>query len=93
MLESVAVFTINKKDISTTSLPYLDEFTFSNYESPVQRLYIQCTDGDCMKSTKYQSWVEPGKESHDVTNYYQIDGSDKKVHQELLDKILTWLKN
>ncbi|HQX95990.1 MAG: hypothetical protein IPN82_06175 [Chitinophagaceae bacterium] len=93
VLESVAVFTINKKDISTTSLPYLDEFTFSNYESPVQRLYIQCTDGDCMKSTKYQSWVEPGKESHDVTNYYQIDGSDKKVHQELLDKILTWLKN
>ncbi len=91
--ESVAVISIHKKDINIIDLPYLDEYAFPNYENPVQRIYIQCKDGDCMKRISYQSWVEPGKESHDATNFYQIDGSDKKIQQELLNKILAWLKS
>ncbi len=91
-VESITITTIAKKDISTKSSPYLDEFPGSEYEKPVQRIYIKCTDGDCMMATGFYNWTEPGSETHSTNGFYQLDGSDKKVQQELLNKILSWLK-
>ncbi len=91
-VESVTVSSIAKKDISTKNLPYLDLFPGSEYEKPVQRIYITCDTGDCIQATGYYNWAEPGNETHNTNGFYQIDGSDKKIHQELLTKILEWLK-
>jgi hypothetical protein len=91
-VESITVSAIAKKDISTKTLPYLDLFPGSEYEKPVQRIYITCEESDCIQATGYYNWAEPGTETHNTNGFYQIDGSDKKLHQELLTKILDWLK-
>jgi hypothetical protein len=91
--ESVTVIRVHKKDIDRKNLPYLDLFPGSEYEKPVQRIYITCASGECIQSTAYYSWMAPGKETISTNGFYQIDGSDKTTHQNLLDKILNWLKN
>ncbi len=91
--ESVTVIRIHKKDIDRKQPPYLDLFPGSEYEKPVQRIYITCAGADCIQSTAYYSWTAPGKASTSTNGFYQADGSDKTAHQLFLDKIANWLKN
>lgn len=92
-IESISVIRINKKDIDQKNLPYLDVFPGSEYEKPVQRIYIKCAEGECIQSTSYYSWTKAGNETKSTNGFYQIDGSDKAVHQNFLNQLLSWIKN
>lgn len=90
--ESIITYTIHKKDINRKSMPYLDELPGSEYEKPLKRIYISCNNGECVQSASYFSWKQAGDVTLSTNIFCQIDGTDLKIHQAFLDKILAWLK-
>ena len=91
--KSIEKTTINKKDISTKNAPYLDLFPASEYEKPIERIYITCGKDECMQTESVYSWTNAGDVSKSTNGFYQIDGTDKKIQQAFLDKLLAWIKN
>lgn len=92
-MKSIEKTMINKKDISTNKTPYLDLFPASEYEKPIQRIYINCENGECIATESFYSWTSAGDVSKSTNGFYQLDGADKKRQQAFLDKLLAWIKN
>jgi hypothetical protein len=91
--KSIEKTTITKKDISTKNAPYLDLFPASEYEKPIERIYINCGKEECMQTESIYSWTNAGDVLKSTNGFYQIDGADKKIQQVFLDKLLAWIKN
>jgi len=93
LTESVGIYSIARKDISTKFAPYLDELPGTEYEMPLKRIYITCAGGDCVQSASYYSWKPKGEVVISTNRFYQVDGSNKQNHQAFLTKLLAWINN
>lgn len=90
--KSIEKTVMNKKDISTKNVPYLDLFPASEYEKPIHRIYITCGTGECMTTESVYSWTSAADVTTSTNGFYQVDGADKKLQQAFLDKLLAWIK-